>query len=720
MNKKLLALLFAVPGFCAAQTTYKVLGFAPNLDQVAVDSTNVEGHDFSIALARDLGWYASAKADKVGISRANETKFRLVKTTKTNVFKLFCVNNRKFVAFTDANEGAAKTKFVDTDTDPKTDWQVVPNMGEGGRRNKFDILPGSVDVNNPNSQSWNVYGGVANGNGLIGHYRANDNGSAWCFEIATQELKFFSSYSETNDSYFMTIRGNYVHKEGEAFKADQNLEFDDKNYLFQLVGTPQNFKIYNAATGNPIGTDPSKADDKNNYSTTQTSTFSVQSYGGRVYVKETRKPNLYLNFRDGFLSTWNHEFAWTHRDEGSQILFASEDGILADAAKALAAQIKANYGADKFGEGLGQYPAMAKPGLDVCLQGLEQAQDLTNTNIQAKKDLYWTAEGFIAQLSLNRPKNGDLLYIAATRDNTVKYFTSTLHADEDKGYENYGSLGGHLTTKAQKGSEAVFYCKEEGGKVTLVSVAAGGQVAWAQRDALNYPTVLQSAEKGAEFKVTSRDGKYVLESGNRFLASDANLNYVMAYDKYSAFAGLRLERVAETLPVHIGDGGSASFWSPVEYTVPEGVTAYSVKIVNNKARLTKITTNVPKNTAVFLFGTPSSDVNLTVVRNGQTPALQDNILMGGAMPTTLEGTAFMLKKNGTGLVKVDGAVPAFKAYFTATQAQVRELLDRGLTGVVSVATEVEDAPVYDLSGRRVQQTIKGAVYVTNGKKFIAK
>ena len=150
------------------------------------------------------------------------------------------------------------------------------------------------------------------------------------------------------------------------------------------------------------------------------------------------------------------------------------------------------------------------------------------------------------------------------------------------------------------------------------------------------------------------------------------------------------------------------------------MTAYSVKIVNNKARLTKITTNVPKNTAVFLFGTPSSDVNLTVVPNGQTPALQDNILKGAATSTTLEGTAFMLKKNGTGLVKVNGAVPAFKAYFTATEAQVRELLDRGLTGVVSVATEAEDAPIYDLSGRRVQQTTKGGVYVTNGKKFIAK
>ena len=80
---------------------------------------------------------------------------------------------------------------------------------------------------------------------------------------------------------------------------------------------------------------------------------------------------------------------------------------------------------------------------------------------------------------------------------------------------------------------------------------------------------------------------------------------------------------------------------------------------------------------------------------------------------------YALKKTG-GLVKVKDYMPAFKAYFTASESQVRELLDRGLTGVVSVATEAEDAPIYDLSGRRVQQTTKGGVYVTNGKKFIAK
>ena len=729
MNKKLLALLFAVPGFGLAQTTYGVLGFAKSVEDVAVDSKDNNSHDFSIALARDLGWYASAKTDKVGISRANETKFRLVKTTKTNVFKLFCVNNGKFVAFTDANEGAAKTKFVDTDTAPNTDWQVVPNMGKGDRENKFDILPGSVNANNQNSQSWNVYGGVNGGKGVIGHYSAQDDGSAWCFEIVTQQLKFFSSYDANNESYFMTIRDRYVHKDGDKFTADNNLQFGKKEYLFQLVGSPSNFKIYNLQTGQPIGTKAGSGlnardkEDNNLYRPNEVSTFSAQSFGGRVYVNETRDANIYLNFREPNLSTWHNAAAWNGRDAGSQILFTTEDGILAEAAKKLESELKAQYPDSKFGKDLGLYPRSMKSVVDSCVIKLDEAQNLT-LPIAKKKQNYNEALEYVDYLKtapLNLPQNGDLLYIAATRDNNVKYFTSQVHANGDVDYDHKSSEG-FLTTKATKTADAVFLYTLEGQKVTLTSVATGRRVVLGERaeDHVFYPTMATQASDGTKFEVSSRDGKYVFEAEGHFLASDANMDYALTYNSFSAFAGLRLERVGTTLPVHIGDGGTASFWSPVEYSVPEGVTAYSVKIVNNMARLTKITTNVPKNTAVFLYGTPSSDVNLTVVPDGQTPALQDNILKGGATATTLEGTAFMLKKNGTGLVKVDGAVPAFKAYFTATKAQVRELLDRGLTGVVSVATEAEDAPVYDLSGRRVQHTTKGGVYVTNGKKFIAK
>ena len=725
MNKKLLALLFAVPGFGLAQTTYKVLGFAPNLEQVAVDSKDVEGHDVALAITRNRGWYADAKDALVGVGRDNSRQFRLVKTDKANVYKLYSVKKEKFVAYTDAGQGDRKTTFVDNATDANTDWLIVPNIGENGATNNFDIFPGSVSSPKANTPAWNAFGG-ANEGARIGLYAANDGGSCWSVEVATQELKFFESYSATNESYFMTIRDNYVHKNGENFTADKNLQFGDDNYRFQLVGTPDNFRIYNAVTGQPIGTEVGAGlnnkdkEDNNRYRADKESYFSAQSYGGRVYVKETREQNIYLNFRDGFLSTWHHPAAWNSRDAGSQILFTTEDGILAEAAKKLENEVRAQYTEAKFGDELGLYPKRAYAGISGVLELLKSAQD-PSEKIQDKKDAFNYAKGFLEKLSLNLPKDGDLLYIAATRDNKVKYFTSQVHANGDVDYDHKSSEG-FLTTKATKTADAVFLYALDGKKVTLTSVATGRRVVLGERaeDHVFYPTMAAQATEGTQFEVSSRDGKYVFEAEGHFLASDANMDYALTYNSFSPFAGLRLERVGTTLPVHIGDGGTASFWSPVEYTVPEGVTAYSVKIVNNKARLTKITTNVPKNTAVFLFGTPSSDVNLTVVPNGNTAALQDNILKGGAMPTTLEGTAFMLKKNGTGLVKVNGAVPAFKAYFTATEAQVRELLDRGLTGVVSVATEAEDAPIYDLSGRRVQHTTKGGVYVTNGKKFIAK
>lgn len=727
MNKKLLALLFAVPAFCAADTVYDVMTLAPSLDQVAVDSKETTGHDVALRFTSNVLWYASAKTNSIGVAQNTETKFRIIKTGTEGLYKLYCVKNQKFVAYKDASKTNDRTFFTDDDQDAKTNWRIVQNIGANGRANNYDIIPGSENAG-PNASAWNAFGGASE-TALIGFWNANDGGSCWTFETVAQQIKFFESYSATNESYFMTIRDNYVHKNGENFTADKNLQFGDNNYRFQLVGTPSNFRIYNAANGQPIGTQVGAGlkqgdkEDNNRYRADKESYFSAQSYGGRVYVKETREQNIYLNFRDGFLSTWHHPAAWNSRDIGSQILFTTEDGILAEAAKKLESELKAQYPDSKFGKDLGLYPQSMKSVVDNGVKLLTEAQG-SSLSIAEKKQKYNEALEYVDYLktaSLNLPQNGDLLYIAATRDNKVKYFTSQVHANGDVDYDHKSSEG-FLTTKATKTADAVFLYALDGKKVTLTSVATGRRVVLGERaeDHVFYPTMAAQATEGTQFEVSSRDGKYVFEAEGHFLASDANMDYALTYNSFSPFAGLRLERVGTTLPVHIGDGGTASFWSPVEYTVPEGVTAYSVKIVNNKARLTKITTNVPKNTAVFLFGTPSSDVNLTVVPNGNTAALQDNILQGGAMPTTLEGTAFMLKKNGTGLVKVNGAVPAFKAYFTATEAQVRELLDRGLTGVVSVATEAEDAPIYDLSGRRVQHTTKGGVYVTNGKKFIAK
>ena len=568
MNKKLLALLFAVPGFCAAQSEeYGVLGFA-KLSDVAVESETDTQHDFAIAMVRDDnrdgGWYASLKGDNVGISRQGTTTFRLVKTDKPTVYKLFCVANGKFVAYKDAKEGANKTKFVDGKNETNTDWYVVPNFGGG--ENKFDIFPGTVQPNGGNP-SWNVYGGVNNGSGVIGHYRANDAGSAWCFEAVTQKIKFFSNYDASNESYFMTIRNRYVHKDnnGVLFSADNNLEFGKNEYLFQLVGTPSDFRIYNVATGHPIGTDPSANDDNNRYRTDLESHFTAKSSGGRVYVMETRGKNIYLNFREPYLSTWNNAAAWEGRDEGSRILFTTEDGILAEAAKKLRSELKAQYPDSKFGKDLGLYPQSMKSVVDTCAKKLEEAQG-SSLSIAEKKQKYNEAleyVDFLKTASLNLPQNGDLLYIAATRDNNVKYFTSQVHAKGDVDYDRKSSEG-FLTTKATKTADAVFLYTLEGRKVTLTSVATGRRVVLGERaeDHVFYPTMATQASDGTKFEVSSRDGKYTFDGEGHFLASDANMDYALTYNSFSPFAGLRLERVGTTLPVHIGESGFASFWCP--------------------------------------------------------------------------------------------------------------------------------------------------------------
>ena len=726
MNKKLLALLFAVPAFCAADTVYDVMTLAPSLDQVAVDSKETTGHDVALRFTSNVLWYASAKTNSIGVAQNTETKFRIIKTGTEGLYKLYCVKNQKFVAYKDASKTNDRTFFTDDDQDAKTNWRIVQNIGANGRANNYDIIPGSENAG-PNASAWNAFGGASE-TALIGFWNANDGGSCWTFETVAQQIKFFESYSATNESYFMTIRDNYVHKNGENFTADKNLQFGDNNYRFQLVGTPSNFRIYNAANGQPIGTQVGAGlkqgdkEDNNRYRADKESYFSAQSYGGRVYVKETREQNIYLNFRDGFLSTWHHPAAWNSRNIGSQILFTTEDGILAEAAKKLESELKAQYPDSKFGKDLGLYPQSMKSVVDNGVKLLTEAQG-SSLSIAEKKQKYNEALEYVDYLktaSLNLPQNGDLLYIAATRDNKVKYFTSQVHANGDVDYDHKSSEG-FLTTKATKTADAVFLYALDGKKVTLTSVATGRRVVLGERaeDHVFYPTMAAQATEGTQFEVSSRDGKYVFEAEGHFLASDANMDYALTYNSFSPFAGLRLERVGTTLPVHIGEGGYASFWCPSEYAVPEGVTAFRLHIVDGMVRLTSIEGNVPKNTGIILKGPANTDVNLTLVPNGNTPAIADNLLQGSAEPQALTTPVYALKKTGR-LVKVKGYMPAFKAYFTATESQVRELLERGLTGIVNVEAQQEQAPIYDLSGRRVQNTTKGQLYITNGKKFIAK
>jgi hypothetical protein len=92
-----------------------------------------------------------------------------------------------------------------------------------------------------------------------------------------------------------------------------------------------------------------------------------------------------------------------------------------------------------------------------------------------------------------------------------------------------------------------------------------------------------------------------------------------------------------------------------------------------------------------------------------------------------------MNENGTDyiLTKADGVIDFYpakgtlgmnKAYLANVSdgfSAVRMVVDE-TTVIEGVSTEKVDAPIYDLTGRRVLNTAKGGIYIQNGKKFIVK
>ena len=70
------------------------------------------------------------------------------------------------------------------------------------------------------------------------------------------------------------------------------------------------------------------------------------------------------------------------------------------------------------------------------------------------------------------------------------------------------------------------------------------------------------------------------------------------------------------------------------------------------------------------------------------------------------------------------AIGQNKAYLDASSVGTGNAIalnfDDVTTGISLTEVNGENAPVYDLSGRRVLRTVKGGLYIQNGKKYIVK
>ena len=178
------------------------------------------------------------------------------------------------------------------------------------------------------------------------------------------------------------------------------------------------------------------------------------------------------------------------------------------------------------------------------------------------------------------------------------------------------------------------------------------------------------------------------------------------------------------------EGGYATVCYPFAVTIPESVQVYAAKAVKESAGdMAYLYANGGFAEGTLKAGTPAvikaeAGTQTFAIASDIEGTADDNALTGVlAAASYAEGTNYVLNAVGTAFVKAaaTGTAAANTAYLPAA-LDVEELpFTFTYTGIrnLNVQDGGNAAPVYDLSGRRVQKAEKG-IYITSGKKQLVK
>lgn len=196
----------------------------------------------------------------------------------------------------------------------------------------------------------------------------------------------------------------------------------------------------------------------------------------------------------------------------------------------------------------------------------------------------------------------------------------------------------------------------------------------------------------------------------------------------SAWYLVKVDKVEVALNT-AGDASYATTYLPFAVSNVEGATAYIGKVVKqeNKKILhaTAIKAGIPANTGVILKGA-ANEAKAVLTLGNATSDVTGNALTGTLVEKDYTDE-LVFGKSAEGAVgfysmAAGKKIGANKAYLEAAAAQAMKLVfDGDVTGIENVMGEAADAnaPIYDLTGRRVMKAVKGGLYIQNGKKFIA-
>ena len=176
-------------------------------------------------------------------------------------------------------------------------------------------------------------------------------------------------------------------------------------------------------------------------------------------------------------------------------------------------------------------------------------------------------------------------------------------------------------------------------------------------------------------------------------------------------------------------GRIGTFSAPHATTIPSGVTAYYAQpsevngtdVISLKALEGGV---VPANFGVLLVG---SAEQVSMEPSYTSVAVPENAFSHSAgADVTLPENSYILVRGDLGIgfypAKVGSTLKANKTYLNLGTSNVSafKLMVDEVTAIESVVTGKTNSAIYDLSGRRVLNTVKGGIYIQNGKKFIVK
>ena len=738
-----------------ASTAFAQTNPVRTVAEVAVPTENTTGKDVYIVLGNNLAARINTDGGQI-TGQAAGSPVRIVTVNATDhVYKIYDVKSGKWFA----NKGGATAPKADdqvTLSDTPSEWYIY-NNNNGDDATLLDIAPkvGSAAITDGTIASWNFFAGYAAGK-HVGYWDANDGNSAWrlydpkalvkssvaalaavdssaaatannAIDAASDEtgyaaaLKTFRQALDGHQVRFAnTGRGakNYLTL-STAFTAGATETVNAEDvFVLNYHADNDNFSLQHAVTGRNLGNVPNwnqaipsttsdatrydlQSNDKNN--TISLRNVSINADKNYLHLASDKVNVVRWEAGSGDA---NNASTWTIENADD-----IDDSALLSAAQRRFALLPTP---GDLGEQLGQRTFTDE--VDELVDKLNDNEALTLEEYQQLLSAHADNRFY----ELNMPKKGMFLKIKS--NDGTRYVTANGATD---------GAAWQLKTTTDSTDEGTIFGYDGSHLVSLstgraVYLSGGSQAKLADYTVTNFGTVEFGTTPDNKYAVYVKQGG---QTATMHLWQDANKTGVDGSggkNTKDVLTHLQLEEV-ESVPVHLNSAGLATFVPAYDMVVPDGVEIYVASqydTAHQRINLSQVQGNViPADTPVLLYGAVSTTIQLTYsdVEDG-APTVSVNAFRGSFTPSAVPAGQEGRVLTGGEFIKVDPSyVRGMRAFVSAApSAGTRTALAfPGVTAVESVKTASEaEAPIYDLSGRRVTKPVAGQIYVQNGKKFL--